>query len=230
MVSISDIQRALAAGGFDPGPIDGAWGRRSIAAAKLFQKARGLTVDGVIGSATLAALMPNLPKAWTPLPVWYAEAQRLKGVRETPGAKSSAVILGWAAAFGGWVKSAYRDDATPWCGLFAGHCIGVTLPAEVLPSNPLSALAWAKFGEKLAKPSLGAICVFSRKGGGHVGFYAGEDAEAVHVLGGNQSDAVTITRVSKSRLVAYRWPLTAPAATGGAVARADTGALSRNEA
>jgi len=47
---------------------------------------------------------------------------------------------------------------------------------------------------------LGDILVFSRKGGGHVGFYVAEDATAYHVLGGNQSDSVSITRIAKSRL------------------------------
>jgi hypothetical protein len=41
----------------------------------------------------------------------------------------------------------------------------------------------------------------------HVGFYWGKDAHAYHVLGCNQSDAVTVTRISKHRLLDARWPL-----------------------
>ena len=48
------------------------------------------------------------------------------------------------------------------------------------------------------------MLVFVRNGGGHVGLYVGEDATAYHVLGGNQSDGVTITRVAKERCIAAR--------------------------
>jgi hypothetical protein len=42
-----------------------------------------------------------------------------------------------------------------------------------------------------------AVLVFERPGGGHVGYYFGEDATAYHVLGGNQGDAVTIARIAR---------------------------------
>ena len=45
---------------------------------------------------------------------------------------------------------------------------------------------------------------------GHVGFYAGEDADAFHVLGGNQGNAVSIVRIGRDRLLGARWPSTAP--------------------
>jgi uncharacterized protein (TIGR02594 family) len=226
------IQTRLIQLGFDLGPskADGVWGRRSIAALKQFQGSHGLNPDGVASRATLALLFPEDP-APVPVPVWYAEAQRLKGTRETAGSKSNPVILAWAQKLGGFAARYYRDDATPWCGLFVGHCIGVTLPDEVLPSNPLSALAWGSFGEAVPSGRVGAVCVFKRKGGGHVGFYVGEDAQAVHVLGGNQSDNVTIARVDKARLVGLRWPKTAPApAPGGARVLEARGQLSTNEA
>ncbi|MEG8056929.1 hypothetical protein QP150_09490 [Sphingomonas sp. 22L2VL55-3] len=43
-------------------------------------------------------------------------------------------------------------------------------------------------------------------GGGHVGFYVGEDATAYHVLGGNQGDTVSVARIAKDRCIARRWP------------------------
>ena len=39
-------QRALARLGFDPGPVDGVWGRNSRKALRAFQKAAGLEVNG----------------------------------------------------------------------------------------------------------------------------------------------------------------------------------------
>lgn len=226
------IQFRLIQLGYDLGPAgaDGVWGRRSIAALKLFQGRHGLNPDGIASRATLSLLFPEEP-APVPIPVWYAEAERLKGIREAAGPASNPTILGWAGALGGFVARVFRADATPWCGLFAAHCIGATLPDEPLPANPLSALAWAAFGTPLPAGRVGAICVFRRKGGGHVGFYAGEDADALHVLGGNQSDQVSVARVAKARLVGIRWPATAPApAPGGARVLAARGALSADEA
>ena len=243
-----EIQRRLKALGFDPGPVDGVRGRLTIRAIKAFQTANGLVVDGIVGERTRDALdhvdepSPPLPPvgparpAPSPprgegggLPPWYEEALRLKGIREAAGDADNPTILGWARR----LRLAYRKDSIPWCGLFAGHCIAVALPDEPLPTNPLGARNWQRFGVA-AEPTLGAVLVFwrgSRSGAqGHVGFYAGEDASAFHVLGGNQSDSVSIARVARSRLLATRWPATAPGPAGGAIKRVAAGALSTNEA
>ena len=75
--------------------------------------------------------------------------------------------------------------------------------------NPLGARNWLAFGVPQQKPALGDVLVFWRgtSGGfsGHVGLYVGEDAQAFHVLGGNQSDAVTIAFFAKSCLLGARW-------------------------
>lgn len=237
-MSPKNIQTALIAKGYSLGPAgaDGIWGRASIAATKLFQGDHGLKVDGIVGPATLKALqeagaLPRTISLQPAPPVWFHEAGRLMGTREIAGAKSNPVIMGWAQKIGGWVQNAYNNDDIPWCGLFVAHCVGVTLPDEKLPANPLSALAWAKFGVALDKPRLGAVVVFKRPGGGHVGFYVGEDATTVTVRGGNQSNAVTETRILKSRLVGYRWPATVPlSGNGGPIATAAKGPVSTNEA
>jgi hypothetical protein len=46
------------------------------------------------------------------------------------------------------------------------------------------------------------VLIFERGSGGHVGFAVGQDEKHFYVLGGNQSDAVTIARIAKSRLLA----------------------------
>jgi hypothetical protein len=56
MTTNQDIQRQLAAAGFDPGPIDGRIGTRTIRAIKAFQVANGLAADGRAGPLTRAAL------------------------------------------------------------------------------------------------------------------------------------------------------------------------------
>lgn len=55
-VSVSDVQRALARAGYDPGPIDGQIGKKTKAAIKSFQRASGLSADGVVGDKTWSRL------------------------------------------------------------------------------------------------------------------------------------------------------------------------------
>lgn len=137
-------------------------------------------------------------------PAWLIQAQQLLGTKEVAGAGDNPTILGWAQELGGWVASFYQHDEIPWCGLFVGICMKrVLLP---LPANALGAKNWADWGQPLTEPCVGAVMVFQRPGGGHVAFYCGEDDTAYHVLGGNQSDSVDITRVAKDRCIAMRWP------------------------
>jgi hypothetical protein len=72
--------------------------------------------------------------------------------------------------------------------------------------------------------------VFKRAGGGHVGFYVGEDKDAYHILGGNQSDMVSVARVAKDRHVDARWPSTFSLSKTGRVWLTARTNLSRNEA
>ena len=53
---IRELQQALSAAGYDPGPADGTFGQRTEAAVVAFQKANGLSVDGRVGPETAAAL------------------------------------------------------------------------------------------------------------------------------------------------------------------------------
>ncbi len=62
------------------------------------------------------------------------------------------------------------------------------------------ALAMGQDPATIMQPMLGDILTFKRDGGGHVGIYVGEDDECYHVLGGNQSNAMNVTRILKSRL------------------------------
>ena len=73
--------------------------------------------------------------------------------------------------------------------------------------------------------------MFKRTGGGHVGLYVGYDDVGFHVLGGNQSDRVSITRVVRSRLHAVRRPAYRVAPTNIRPVRITaTGTLARNAA
>jgi uncharacterized protein (TIGR02594 family) len=99
------------------------------------------------------------------------------------------------------------------------------------PLNPLWARNWSKFGTAQKQAALGDVLVFSRRAGGHVGLYVGEDAKSYHVLGGNQSDKVSIKRILKVRLLGIRrcpWRVNQPAGVRP-VHLAATGTISTNE-
>ena len=53
---VANMQRALISWGHNPGEADGVFGKNTEAALKGFQKAHGLTADGICGPATWAAL------------------------------------------------------------------------------------------------------------------------------------------------------------------------------
>ena len=78
-----------------------------------------------------------------------------------------------------------------------------------LGTNPYWAPNWLLFGQPV-QPITGAVLVFECGSGGYVGFAVGKHDPTFFVLGGNQSDAVTIARVAKSRLLGARWPATWP--------------------
>ena len=209
------IQNALFLKGYLVGEVDGIWGRRTIAALKAFQENEHLAADGIFGPKTARKLFPlngNMPEG--PLLPWIAEAEHLVGTKEVPGGGSNPGII----AMANQLNIAYAGDDIPWCGLFVAHCIGATLPEEVLPRGPLGARNWARFGDA-TEPRSGAIMVFWRKskdsGLGHVAFYQGEDDEDYWILGGNQDDKVCLTNYPKKQFLGARWPRTAPQPGGG---------------
>ena len=174
-----------------------------------------------------------LPKqyAWLakePGPRLLLEALRLYGTTEAPGAANNPTIMAWAKSTG--LAKVYTADAVPWCGLGMAY-IALQAGWDV-PINPLWAQNWLKFGNAAGKAMLGDVLVFGRKGGGHVGIYVGEDADAYHVLGCNQSDAVSIKRIAKARLLGVRrcaWRVNQPGNVR-VIELASSGALSTNEA
>ena len=53
---VTQIQNKLKSWGYYNGSVDGIYGSRTVAAVKSFQKSNGLTVDGIAGPSTLAAM------------------------------------------------------------------------------------------------------------------------------------------------------------------------------
>ena len=165
-------------------------------------------------------------------PAWLVAARAKLGTREASGIANNPTILGWAKRLGTKVLGmVYNADSVPWCGLFVATCMADAGLAP--PPIPVRASAWATWGLRLRLERIapGAVLVFQRPGGGHVGFYVGEDATSFHVLGGNQGDCVSITRIAKDRCIASRWPEGQPVNGAPVQMAARAGVpLSRNEA
>lgn len=139
------------------------------------------------------------------LPRMIQEGLALYGTYEVPGVKNNPVIVAWAGETKTTADDWYKADSTPWCGLFMA--IVAQRAGRPIPPQHLKALAWAEFGVPAKDAMLGDVLVFTRKGGGHVGLYVGEDAKNYFVLGGNQSDTVNIMPLAKNRAVAIRRPV-----------------------
>ncbi len=110
--------------------------------------------------------------------------------------------------------SLYRDvghpgiahDETPWCAAFVGACLE---RAGETSTRSLMARSYSQWGQRLSRGRLGAIAVLTRGADpvfGHVGFWIGEATGKLFLLGGNQSNAVTVAAFDRRRLIDLRWP------------------------
>lgn len=138
-------------------------------------------------------------------PIWLSVAATHVGIKEIPGAQSAPVIMRWATDLG--VETIYTGDAVPWCALYANRLMkACQLPTTGTGYDLLRARKFATWGQPLDGVALGAILVFTRPEGAHVGLYLGETDSHYRIRGGNQLDAVSDTWIAKARCVAMRWP------------------------
>jgi uncharacterized protein (TIGR02594 family) len=136
-------------------------------------------------------------------PAWLAAAWAELGVREIPGDANAPEILRYFRDAG---DDDVKTETTPWCAAFAGAMLK---RAGVSNTGSLLARSYLDWGSSLDDARLGAVAVFSRGDdptAGHVGFVIGEADSRLYLLGGNQSDAVTVASFDKSRLLGLRWP------------------------
>lgn len=154
-------------------------------------------------------------------PAWYRSMHADIGTHEEPGARHNPKIVAYFRD-AGWPS--VKDDETAWCAAV----VNAHLERNGIPGTKLlAARSFEKWGEELQQPRVGCIVVMwrgSRTGWqGHVGLYVRETATHIYVLGGNQSDALTVAAFPKGRVLSYRWPrsitdsVTARTAAGSAV-------------
>jgi uncharacterized protein (TIGR02594 family) len=185
------LQVALTSLGHDPGSIDGKLGKNTKAALL------GLNTE-------LNGGVPAIPSVSTPYNVMLS----LRGTKENPSATASHPRLKEMFADTGFAS--YDDSKLPWCGVAMGYChIKAGWPRPDLPKYIEVARDWLEFGESVEKPQRGDIAILwrgSRSGWkGHVAFFHGYgDNGKILLLGGNQSDSVSVVAYDPDRVLGYR--------------------------
>lgn len=194
---------------------NGEIGNQTTSALKAFQIAQGLRPSGLADHDTVKALRLDPDRrqrvatrdvpAQT-MPPWLHEMNRRMGLHER---RNNKTLSAWLR-FGSFLGDPAR---LPWCGDAVETAIVKTLPDEPVPSNPFWAQAWKGFGRDAGGPLVGSIGVIRWSArAGHVGIVVGYDARRglVHLMGGNQQNAVTISSFPLKKFIAFRWPSTFP--------------------
>jgi uncharacterized protein (TIGR02594 family) len=125
------------------------------------------------------------------------------------------------------------SDSTPWCAGFSGFILKSAGAGHL---NTLSSLAYRGYGTAVplndkSKWRLNDVVVFSRKGGGHIGFFRGYNPSngSVLIAGGNQSNNLTEVGFRSGRMpivyVGRNW--TVPANFDRPITYSGSGGLNR---
>lgn len=183
------------------GKIDGLWGSQSQTAYNQYKQQKRVP-------KYLNLHDDNSDFVWntTTVPNWFVIAwdERLKLISEIPGKLHHPDII----KHGSSVDLHITTDEVPWCSAFVNWCIlqtGKTITKSAL------ARSWLTWGQP-SEVKLGGVVIFKRGKSnvfGHVGFavYHEKEFNRIHVLGGNQSDAITIQAYPESDLLDCRWSL-----------------------
>lgn len=147
-------------------------------------------------------------------PKWLEIAEKEIGQHEIHGGENPRIIEYHASTT---LKAS--EDEVPWCSSFVNWCIK---QAGIEGTRNALAKSWLRWGKEITTPEIGCVCVIKRKEdptrndkatgsatGYHVGFWLSEDDNLVHLLGGNQSDQVKMSRFLKKsyEICGYRMPL-----------------------
>ncbi|MBO9658330.1 MAG: TIGR02594 family protein [Chitinophagaceae bacterium] len=172
------------------------------------------------------------------LPKLVAAGLEYLGLKEIPGPKSNPTIMAMADALN--VRRIYTNDDISWCALFMCYlCQKVGKPMNFSSYEILRAASFQNWGWPVRKgdEKLGDIAVFTRPGGNHVGLVIAVSKDksgkitTLHILGGNQSNAVTITEIAYSRLShCRRYYATGEPVSAMQYTVDSSGNLSKNEA
>lgn len=135
----------------------------------------------------------------------YEHALKDLGLKESPGRASTPRIRQAIVAAAGWLDP--DDTVTAWCGCIRGLW-GLETGTGV-PSEHFRARSWMRWGSPVGtirEAVRGDTLIFQRKGGFHVALFdrLGPDGARVFVLGGNQSNMVSVAPYRMDTLEAIR--------------------------
>jgi uncharacterized protein (TIGR02594 family) len=169
------LQRRLAARGFNPGPI-----------------------DGIVGPRTKAAAKDYLEFAQAPAYMFYAIAEL--GVTEIPGPEHNKRILEYHQ------KTSLKApaDEIAWCAAYANW---VLYKGGVKGTNSAAARSFLTLGKNAPSPLVGDIGIWPRGNSswqGHVGFVFDVKGNQIYLLGGNQSNRVSVVIYRKDTALGFR--------------------------
>lgn len=170
-------------------------------------------------------------------PPWYEIALReLAASVAEQGDDAHPRILEYLATCTDLEAGEWERDSTPWCSAFVNWCL---VQAGIAGTDSGWARSWAEWGIAVDPPRPGAIAVWARGRTspgepvvtGHVGFFVEDLGDSLLVLGGNQSDSVSLKAYPKCgwltdtvvagqpvrelyELLGYRWPAPSSAPSG----------------
>jgi uncharacterized protein (TIGR02594 family) len=134
-------------------------------------------------------------------------ARSYLGTRELKGSADNPKIMEMYRTVGhDWVE----HDEVAWCAAFVGHCLEKAGFASTRKLNARSYLTWGEKVAGLEQAREGDVVIFTRGSSttqGHIAFFLKATGSQIEVLGGNQSDGVTVARYARSRLLGIRRPL-----------------------
>src|SRR5690606_9505377 len=141
----------------------------------------------------------------------YSLARAYMDISEIKGDKDHPLIVWWLSLCKMGME---QSDETPWCSAFVNGVCWLLRDWGIPRTDSARARSWLKVGKPvtyLKDAEIGWDVVVLKRGSGpqpgpeviaapgHVGFFAGFDAQGrVRLLGGNQSNAVNIRSDRKS--------------------------------
>lgn len=176
-----------------------------IAGATVSVRGDALRLPSALPAPTQAPATTEALVAKTAVPAWYAvaQAEQKLGVREIAGKRHNPRILEYHAT----TTLQANDDETAWCSSFVNWSFK---QVAIVGTRSSVARSWERWGDRIATPRIGCVAVLWRLRAdswqGHVGFYAGESANGILLLGGNQGQRLGYQSFPKRRLLSYRWP------------------------
>jgi uncharacterized protein (TIGR02594 family) len=139
-----------------------------------------------------------------------------RGLADTHASLSSSAGFGGMATSGGFGSSNVVAEARRYLGgnptgrgsLWCARFMNMVLQRSGFHGTGSDmAASFARYGQRVSGPQVGAIAVMGRRGGGHVGIITGIDGRGNPIMiSGNNGNRVREAPISRGRIYAYVVP------------------------